>query len=357
VSALIALPAMMYAGRIYYRSAWSVLKHGRMNMDVPIAIGITMAYALSLYETIHSGAHAYFDASVTLLFFLLIGRTLDHVMREKARTAVVGLARLQPRGALVIDPAGGREYRPVGEIEAGMTILVAAGERIPVDAVVTDGHSDLDCSLVNGESAPQAVASGATVRAGTLNLTGPLTMRAIAAASDSFLSEMLRMMEAAEGGRARYRRIADRVSAMYAPVVHLTALLTLIGWVLVTGDWHRAATVSIAVLIITCPCALGLAVPIVQVMAARRLFENGVMVRDGAAMERLADADMVVFDKTGTLTLGQPRLVNTHEIHPDWLEAAAELGAHSRHPQSQAIAAYAGSSGGKQIKFSSITEI
>ena len=355
VSALIALPAMLYAGRIYYRSAWSVLKHGRMNMDVPIAIGITMAYALSLYETIYSGPHAYFDASVTLLFFLLIGRSLDHVMRERARTAVVGLARLQPRGALVVLPDGGREYRPVSEIEPGMTVLVTAGERIPLDAVVTEGRSDLDCSLVNGESAPQTVAEGATVRAGTLNLTGPLTLRAIAPASQSFLAEMLRMMEAAEGGRARYRRIADRVSAMYAPVVHLTALVTFFGWLIATGDWHLAVTIAIAVLIITCPCALGLAVPIVQVVAARRLFENGVMVRDGAAMERLAEADMVVFDKTGTLTLGQPRLVNTHEIDPDALEAAAELGAHSRHPQSQAIAAFGGA-GGKPIKFTSITE-
>jgi Cu2+-exporting ATPase len=356
VSALIALPAMLFAGRIYYRSAWSVLKHGRMNMDVPIAIGITMAYALSLYETIYSGAHAYFDASVTLLFFLLIGRTLDHVMRERARTAVIGLARLQPRGALVVGADGAREYRPIGEIEAGMSVLIAAGERIPVDATVLEGASDLDCSLVNGESAPQAVGKGATVRAGTLNLTGPLTLQAIAPASGSFLAEMLRMMEAAEGGRARYRRIADRVSAMYAPVVHLTALLTMIGWVVATGDWHRAITVAIAVLIITCPCALGLAVPIVQVVAARRLFENGVMVRDGGAMERLAEADIAMFDKTGTLTLGQPRLVNTHEIEPDWLEAAAELGAHSRHPHSQAIATFAGA-GGKPIKFTSITEI
>lgn len=355
ISALIALPALIFAGRIYYRSAWGALRHGRMNMDVPIAIGITMAYGLSLYETIHSGPHAYFDAAVTLLFFLLIGRTLDHVMRERARTAVVGLARLQPRGALVVAGDGTREYRPLAEIEPGMRLMIAAGERVPVDAVVDEGASDLDCSLVTGESAPQPVEAGATVRAGTLNLTGPLTLRALAPARDSFLSEMLRMMEAAEGGRARYRRIADRVSALYAPVVHLTALLTLVGWVAATGDWHRAITVAIAVLIITCPCALGLAVPIVQVVAARRLFENGVMVRDGAAMERLAEADFAVFDKTGTLTLGRPRLVNAGEIEPDLLAAAAELAARSRHPLSQAIAAYAGF--GRAPAFDEISEL
>ena len=340
VSALIALPVLVIAGGIYYRSAWSALKHGRMNMDVPIAIGITMAYALSIYDTLNSGSHAYFDAAVTLLFFLLIGRTLDHVMRDRARAAVAGLARLAPRGALVLATDGSRDYRPLTEIEPGMRLLVAAGERIPVDARVLHGASDLDCSLVNGESLPQPVTAGAQIQAGTLNLTGPLTLEATASASSSFLAEMMRLMEAAEGGRARYRRIADRVSALYSPVVHLTALLTFIGWMLVTGDWHRAVTVAIAVLIITCPCALGLAVPIVQVMAARRLFENGIMVRDGAAMERLTEASAAVFDKTGTLTLGQPLLTNASDVAPDHLAAAAALALHSRHPLSQAIAAY-----------------
>jgi Cu2+-exporting ATPase len=341
VSALIALPAMIFAGRIYYRSAWSVLRHGRMNMDVPIAIGITMAYGLSIYETVHSGSHAYFDASVTLLFFLLIGRTLDHVMRERARTAVRGLARLAPRGALILAADGSRDYRPLAEIDKGTRILVAAGERIPVDARIEKGTSDIDRSLVTGESAPQRIEEGDAIQAGTLNLTGPLTLVATARAADSFLAEMLRMMEAAEGGRARYRRIADRVSAAYAPVVHLTALLTFVGWMVYTGgDWHQAITVAIAVLIITCPCALGLAVPIVQVVAARRLFEHGIMVRDGGAMERLAEADIAVFDKTGTLTLGHPRLVNAAAIAPEALAAAAALGAHSRHPLSQAVALY-----------------
>jgi P-type Cu2+ transporter len=341
VSALIALPALIFAGRIYYRSAWSVLRHGRMNMDVPIAIGVTLAYAMSLYETITHGSHAYFDAAVSLLFFLLIGRTLDHFMRNRARQAVIGLARLAPRGAIVIAGDGSREYRQIDEIRPGARLLIAAGERIPVDARVVDGASDMDCSLVTGESSPRAVGKGAVVRAGTLNLTGPLTLEAVAAASDSFLAEMLRMMEAAEGGRARYRRIADRVSALYAPVVHLTAFLTFLGWMFVDGDWHQAITVAIAVLIITCPCALGLAVPIVQVVAARRLFERGVMVKDGSGIERLAEIDFVAFDKTGTLTLGRPLLTNQADLAPSALALAAELAAHSHHPLSQAIARHA----------------
>ena len=314
ISALIAIPALAYSGRVFFRSAWRSLRHGQTNMDVPISIGVLLAAALSLYETIHHGPHAYFDAATSLLFFLLIGRTLDHVMRERARTAVKGLARLAARGALVLQPDGRHAYLPVADIHPGMTILLAAGERVPVDARVVKGQSELDCSLVSGESLPQPASEGSILQAGTLNLTGPLTTVATAAAKDSFLAEMVRMMEVAESGRSAYRRIADRASRLYAPVVHLTALLTFIGWMIATGDVHRALTIAIAVLIITCPCALGLAVPMVHVVAARRLFENGIMVKDGGALERLAEVDTVVFDKTGTLTLGDPRLVDGEAI-------------------------------------------
>lgn len=353
ISALIALPALIYSGRIFFRSAWESLRHGQTNMDVPISIGVVLAFGMSFYETIHHGPHAYFDAAISLLFFLLIGRTLDHVMREKARIAVKGLANLAARGALVLAPDGTRSYLPVEKIEPGMTILIAAGERIPVDARVTKGESELDCSLISGESLPQYVGQGAVLQAGTLNLTGPLTVAATAAAKDSFLAEMVRMMEAAESGRSPYRRIADRASRLYAPVVHLTALLTFIGWMIIGGDLHHALTIAIAVLIITCPCALGLAVPMVQMVAARRLFENGIMVKDGSALERLSAVDTVVFDKTGTLTLGKPKLVKSSADAP-MLALAAAIATHSRHPYSRALAASANSSA--QIAFTKVSE-
>ena len=205
--------------------------------------------------------------------------------------------------------ADGRRYVPIAEIRPGTSILIAAGDRVPVDGIVTEGASELDCSVVTGETAPRPVIPGTLVQAGLLNLTGPLTIRAAAEAKDSFLAEMIRMMEAAESGRARYRRLADRASALYSPVVHTIALLSFLGWLSMTRDWHASVSIAIAVLIITCPCALGLAVPIVQVVAARRLFEKGVMVRDGSALERLAEVDTVLFGKTGTLTLGRPHLV------------------------------------------------
>ncbi len=354
ISGAIALPALVYSGRIFFRSAWQALRHGRTNMDVPISIGVLLAFGLSVYETLHHGAHAYFDASVSLLFFLLIGRTLDHMMRERARTAVRGLARLAARGALVVGADGTRRYVPVDEIAVGTTILLAAGERVPVDGRVIHGRSDIDVSLVSGESLPQPAAEGAQLQAGTLNLTGPLTIVATAAAQDSFLAEMIRMMEAAEGSRSRYRRIADRAARLYAPIVHATAFLTFLGWMAATGDAHRAVTVAIAVLIITCPCALGLAVPMVQVVAARRLFEKGIMVKDGSALERLAEIDTVVFDKTGTLTLGRPRLAGA-PVADAPLAIAAAIGAHSRHPYSRALTAAAAGLG-PPMTFSEVRE-
>ncbi|MET3584962.1 Cu2+-exporting ATPase [Pseudorhizobium tarimense] len=277
------------------------------------------------------------DATVSLLFFLLIGRTLDHIMRGRARSAISGLARLSPRGAMVLTEDGARHYRPVEELGPGDRLLIAAGERIPLDGIVETGASDLDLSIVNGESAPAGIGPGDTVQGGTLNLTGPLVVRATAAVKDSFLAEVIALMEAAEGGRARYRRIADRAAQLYSPAVHLLALVAFLGWGFIGGDWKQAMLISIAVLIITCPCALGLAVPLVQVVAAGWLFKNGIMVKDGSAMERLAEIDAAVFDKTGTLTLGRPRLTNLSDIGPAHLSTAAGLAMHSRHPLSKAI--------------------
>ncbi|MDX0772422.1 cation-translocating P-type ATPase [Sinorhizobium medicae] len=357
ISAALALPAIVYSGRVFYRSAWEALRHGRTNMDVPISVGVLLAFALSVYDTLHNAAYAYFDASTSLLFVLLAGRTLDHLMRGRARSAVGALERLAPRGANVIRADGAIDYVPVSEIKPGMHLLVAAGERVPVDGVVVKGASELDCSLVSGESAWKRAEPGSALQAGVMNVGNPLTLLATVSADGSFLAEMTRMMEAAESGRSTYRRIADRAASLYAPVVHGVALLSMFGWFYGTGDLHKSVTIAVAVLIITCPCALGLAVPMVQVVAARRLFERGIMARDGSAFERLNDIDTVLFDKTGTLTLGEMRLVNAGDVQPPLLSLAATMARVSRHPASAAIALAGAGRHTSPVEFDSLEEV
>ncbi len=339
ISALIALPAVAYAGRPFFRSAWRALSVGRTNMDVPISIGVTLATALSLFETVTSGAHAYFDASTMLLFFLLAGRTLDHLMRDRARNAVANLARLAPPGATRLDADGGREYIALGEVSPGMRLEVRAGERVPVDVLVLEGQGAVDISIVTGESAPVFAQPGTLLMAGAHSLDAHLVVRAEKASAESFLARMAAMMDAAESARTRYRRIADRASALYAPVVHVLAAATFLGWGIGSGDWHAALVNAIAVLIITCPCALALAVPIVHVVAAGRLFERGILMKDGGALERAASVTSVAFDKTGTLTTGKPRLVEHRLLSLEAGEIAAGLAQLSTHPLSRTIAA------------------
>ncbi|MFN3371625.1 MAG: heavy metal translocating P-type ATPase [Sphingomonadaceae bacterium] len=357
ISALIAIPAIAYAGQPFFASAWGALRHGRTNMDVPISIGILLAAALSLHETFTSGRHAYFDAAVMLIFFLLIGRTLDALMRDRARSGVAALLKQSARGALVRGPDGSTEMRPIEAVAPGMTVLVAAGERVPVDGLVLEGQSSLDRSLVTGESLPERASAGDEVLAGTLNLEAPLALRATRVGEASFLAQVIRLMEAAEGGRQRYVRIADRAARLYAPAVHLTALASAIGWLVAGATLHQAIVIAVAVLIITCPCALGLAVPAVQVRAASVLMRRGILVKDGSALERLAACTTVVLDKTGTLTLGEPRLANAEVLPAEALARAAGLALHSRHPLSRALVAAARHAGLKPAAASDVTEV
>lgn len=338
VSALIALPAAAYAGRPFFESAIRAVKARALNMDVPITLGILLALGLSVFETLNHAKHAYFDSAVMLLFFLLAGRFLDQNMRRRTRAVAENLATLRAESATKLLPGGGTRDVPLSKVDPGDLVLVRPGERVSVDGIVEDGRSEIDQSLVTGETALVAAGPGARVYAGTLNGSGALTIRVTAAAKGTFLDEVQHLLENAAQARSRYVRLADRASQLYAPVVHALALATLIGWVVLGAGWHFAVVTAIAVLIITCPCALGLAIPAVQVVASQRLFKSGVLLHTGDAIERLAAVDTIVFDKTGTLTLPRADIVNGAGIDPALLAAAARLAAASRHPLAQALA-------------------
>lgn len=339
ISAAIALPILAYSGQPFFRPAIAALRHGRTNMDVPISIGVLLAYALSLYDTVHGREHAYFDAAVSLVFFLLAGRTLEAAMRKRARSAADGLRGLAPQGATVVGDEGSGSFLPITEISPGMRIRIGPGDIVPTDGHVLDGSSAIDASLATGESAPLRVGPGSHLLAGTRNLTAPVVMQVSHSAGESFLATIVELVEQAEAGRVAYRGIADRVSRLYAPVVHLAAVASALGWLLAGSSLHDAITIAVAVLIITCPCALGLAAPLVQAIAVRRLFRMGILARSGEALERLGSVDAVLFDKTGVITSGQAqfRLLKTTERDAQGLAQA--LAAHSRHPYAKAIAA------------------
>lgn len=338
MAAIVATPCALFAGRPFFRSAWASLKRGKANMDVPISIGVILTLIVSFSETMLRGQHAYFDAAVTLLFLLLIGRYLDHRLRANARSAARDLLALQTPVAVRL--SGEAEHGvPVADIVVGDRLVVAPGDRVPVDGVVEAGRSEIDNALITGETALAPVTVGARLHAGALNLSGRLVMTATARSEDSTLAAIARLMEAGAQTRSAYVRLADKAAALYVPVVHTVAAATFIGgWALGLGP-REALLRAAAVLIVTCPCALGLAAPAVQIAASSRLFRKGVLVKSGAALERLAEVDHVIFDKTGVLTEGCPRLVDA----PTHLVAlAAPLARASRHPLAKALAAQAG---------------
>jgi len=356
ISAAITLPAIAFAAKPFFMNAWNALRVGRLNMDVPIVLAIVLALVTSIWETSLSGEHAYFDAALTLTFFLLAGRYLDYRTRAVARSAAEELSALEVPRALRVTEAG-REEVAVADLRIGDLILVRPGGRIPVDGEITEGRSELDRSLLTGETLPVFAEPGLVVSAGEVNLTGPLTIRATAVGKDTSLHRMADLVAIAESGRSRYTSLADSAAKLYAPGVHILAALSFLGWYLYSWDVRTALNIAAAVLIITCPCALGLAVPAVTTAASGRLFRRGMLIKDATALERLAQVDTVVFDKTGTLTAGTPELTNLDAHTRADLEIALALAEGSSHPLSVALSRAARAAGIKPATVTDLTEV
>ena len=338
ISAMIALPMVLYAAQPFFKNALSALRVGRLNMDVPISLAILLAGGMSLFESLMGGEHAYFDAALSLTFFLLIGRYLEHRTRSAAHSAAKELAALEAHTAERKTPSGS-EVVPIDALNVGDIVLVASGMRVPADGVMVTQTGVTDRSLLTGESEPVTHMADDQLHAGEVNLAGLIEVRVSAIGQNTRLHQIAQLVETAETARNRYTSLADRAAQIYAPAVHLLALATFAGWMFWTQDVRHALNIAIAVLIITCPCALGLAVPAVSTAAISRLYRLGFLVKSGTALERLAEVKTVVLDKTGTLT--RPDFsFELNAFDPEDLSIAKALAQSSAHPLSQALNQY-----------------
>lgn len=342
LAAAVSIPATLYSGQPFFFSAWKVLARGHTNMDVPISLALILSLALSVWQTFTGGQHVYFDAAVMLSLLLLTGRYLDFLLRNKARGAARHLLAMQSVLVRRQGRDGVLESVAAADLNPGDQLLLATGERTPVDGVLADRGTELDLSLVTGESMPVAAAPGTNVSAGSI-VTGPaVLLRVTARVENSLIADLARLLEAGKQDKSLYVSLADRAARAYVPFVAVTSLAVLAGWLMAGAGIQIALTNAVTVLIVTCPCALGLAVPAVQVAATGRLFRQGLFIKSGDALERLAQVDHAVFDKTGTLTWGRPALENRSAIDPATLEQAARLARASQHPLARALAEAAG---------------
>ncbi len=339
LSALIALPAIIYSGQIFFISAFKSIKSGRMNMDVPIAVAIVLASLISVFEVIIKGEHAYFDSVIMLLFFLLIGRYLDFSSRKKAFSIATDLMMLASNSATVIIE-GKNKIIASKNLQKDMILNIAMGEKIAADGLIIKGRAEIDTSIITGESLPQKLTVGDEVFAGMINLGNAIQVKITKTKEQTLLAKIVKMVEEIENAKTHYTKIADIVAKYYTPAIHLIAFAAfLLGLLLLKIGWHQALLNAAAVLIITCPCALALAVPVVQIVAAGKLLKQGILIKNGTCLEKLNKINTIIFDKTGTLTNEKPSLIS-YQINGEeeeiW-QIAASMAMASKHILSKAL--------------------
>ncbi len=343
----LTLVVMVWAGRHFYVNAWAAFRHHSATMDTLVAVGTGAAFLFSAAVTLAPGWFAargvapdvYYEAVIIIVALVLLGNAFEARAKRRTAEALRGLAALQPLEATVV--RDGREVAvPLAQVRRGDTILVRPGERMPVDGEVLSGTSAVDESVLTGESIPVDKAPGSRVSTGTLNQSGAIRIRATALGADSALGRIVTLMREAQGSRAPIQGLADRISAVFVPVVVSIAIATFVAWTIVGDDPLRALTAAVAVLIIACPCAMGLAVPTAVMVATGRGAELGVLIKGGEPLQRAADVDTVVLDKTGTLTEGKPRVTGA-ELDDEAARLAAGLERGSEHPLARAIVGWA----------------
>ena len=346
---LLATPVQFWIGRRFYTGSWSSLRSGGANMDVLVALGTSAAYFLScavlLANFFERGLDQpiYFEASATLITLVLLGKLLEARAKGKASSALEALINLQPKMAHV-EHDGIMQEIAVEQMKAGDVFLVRPGESVPVDGVVLEGLSSIDESMLTGESLPQRKQLEDKVYAATLNQHASLKCRALAVGDHTQLAAIIRLVEQAQGSKAAIQKLADQISAIFVPVVVAIALLTFFGWWMAGGNFSAALINAVAVLVISCPCALGLATPTALVVSTGCAAQAGILVKDAAALERMHKLSVLVMDKTGTLTLGKPDVTDLLPVagisETEFLQVAATLAQGSTHPLSRALFDY-----------------
>jgi Cu+-exporting ATPase len=340
----LATPVQFVFGARFYRAGWRALKAGSGNMDLLVALGTTAAYGLSLYLPLrhpgHSAPHLYFEASAAVITLVLLGKWLEGRAKRQTAAAIRALEALRPTTARVRRDGVDADV-PVEAVRIGDLVLLRPGERVPVDGEVVEGRSHVDESLVTGESLPVGKAPGDRVIAGSISADGALVVRTLATGAETTLARIIRMVESAQAEKPPIQRLVDRVSAVFVPIVLGIALVTLAGWVLASGDWERAVVDAVAVLVIACPCALGLATPAAIMAGIGAAARQGILVKDAEALEVAHAVTVVAFDKTGTLTEGRPAVVAVVPADgvaaADVLARAAALSQASTHPLAVAV--------------------
>ncbi len=343
----VTLAGMFWGGGIIYRAAWTAALHRGTNMNTLVALGTGAAFAYSVTATLAPSLFTryglkpdvYYDAVLLILGFLLLGRWLDARAKRRTLDALHEFMKLQPHSARVLRD-GLQVEVPLAQVVRNDIVILRPGERVPVDGLILSGETSIDESLITGESLPVPRKPGDRVIGGSLNFDGVLEYRATSIGADSVLGQMMRLVEEAQSSRAPMQQLADRVSAVFVPVVLGLALATFLIWIFAGGGGGRAFAVSVAVLVIACPCAMGLAVPAALTVAIGRGAQLGVLFKGGESLERLARIDTLVFDKTGTLTQGKPTVTAIHAINAtedEILALAAALEQRSEHPLARAI--------------------
>ena len=343
----LATPVQVWLGWRFYVAGWKAARALSGNMDLLVALGTSAAYGLSVWNWLVAGhAHdLYFESSAVLITFILFGKWLERRARRQTAAAIRALMRLRPDTARVLRD-GAETDIPIDQVRPGDHVVVRPGERIPVDGVVTEGNAAIDASMLTGESLPVDTGPGARVAAGAIDTDGRLVIETKAVGAETMLARIVRMIEAAQASKAPVQRLADQVSAIFVPVVLVIALVTIGAWLLAGADGGHALLHAVAVLVIACPCALGLATPTAIMVGTGVAARRGILIRDAAALERAHAVQIVAFDKTGTLTLGKPSVTDIIGADPDAvLRIAASLQAGSEHSLAGAVRARATEAG------------